>query len=137
MRFGYVPPPFDGLWPDITRLLDKAVRKGGNDWGEVKAALVTERAQLWLTVDPAPVNATVTRMDGRTVEIWLCGGAVLNGALHYLETILTAAKGIGATDARIVGRKGWQRALQGYGWRVSASEPDELVKSLAHVLEAS
>ena len=126
--FGYVPPPFDGLWPDITRLLDKAVTKGGNRWGDVKAALATERAQLWLTMDPAPINATVTRMDGRTVEIWLCGGSVLAGSLHYLETILAAAKRAGATDARIIGRRGWARALKPYGWR---AQDDEIVKDLA------
>ncbi len=128
MRFGYVPPPFGALWPDITRLLDKAVTKGGNRWGEVKHALAVETAQLWLTVTDRPINATVSRMDGRTVEIWLCGGAVLSGALHFLETILAAAKADGATDARIIGRKGWARVLAPYGWHVRG---DELVKDLA------
>ncbi len=165
MRFGYVPPPFDGLWPDITRLLDKAVQKGGNRWCDVKHALAVETAQLWLTMDDnydncdrsaasaaeprqprqviekqcrtlqsqvrhkcdKPINATVSRMDGKTVEIWLCGGSVLAGSLHYLETILSAARDAGATDARILGRKGWQRALRGYGWQISG---DELVKGL-------
>jgi ABC-type glycerol-3-phosphate transport system substrate-binding protein len=73
VRFGYVPPPFGALWPDIEALLDKAVAKGGNRWGDVKAALARETAQLWLTMDDGPVNATVTRMDGKTLEIWLCG----------------------------------------------------------------
>lgn len=127
MRFGYVAPPFGPLWPEITRLLDKAVQKGGNRWGDVKAALATERAQLWLTMDDKPINATVSRMDGKTVEIWLCGGSVLAGSLHYLETILSAARDAGATDARIIGRKGWARALRGYGWR---AQDDELVKDL-------
>ncbi len=107
MTFGYVAPPYGALWPTVAGLLDKAVRKGGNDWAEVEAQLADNRAQLWLTMDPAPINATVTRMDGDTVEIWLCGGAVLAGALGYLETIVEAAREHGAKDARIVGRKGW------------------------------
>jgi len=77
---------------------------------------------------PAPINATITRMDGDTIEIWLCGGAVLNGALCYLETILKAAREHGAKNARIVGRKGWERILEPYGWR---PVDDELVKDLA------
>lgn len=128
MRFGYVAPPFDGVWLDAVALLDKAVRKGGNEWADVRRALWNETAQLWLTVEDKPINATVTRMDGKTVEIWLCGGSVLNGALHYLETILAAARIDGATNARIIGRKGWARALRSYGWR---TEGDELVKDFA------
>lgn len=128
MRFGYVPPPFGGFWPDIIALLDKAVRKGGNRWGDVKRDLASERAQLWLTVDDRPINATVTRMDGKTLEVWLCGGSVLAGSLHFLETIIAAAKQAGATNGRIIGRKGWARALKPYGWRQSG---DELVKDFA------
>jgi hypothetical protein len=128
MTFGYVPHPFGETWHDARQLLDKAVTKGGNRWDGVLSALNDGRAQLWLTVTDRPINATVTRMDGSTVEIWLCGGSVLNGSLHFLETILAAAKSNGATDARIVGRKGWARALKSYGWR---ADGDELVKDLA------
>lgn len=128
MRFGYVAPPFDGVWQEAVALLDKAVSKGGNEWADVRRALWNETAQLWLTMADKPISATVTRMDGKTVEIWLCGGSGLAGSLHYLETILAAAKRAGATDARIIGRKGWARALRPYGWRQSG---DELVKDFA------
>jgi hypothetical protein len=128
VRFGYVPPPFGALWPDIEALLDKAVAKGGNRWGDVKAALARETAQLWLTMDDGPVNATVTRMDGKTLEIWLCGGRGIPWALPYLETIIAAAKHAGATDARIIGRKGWKRALRPFGW---IPRGDELLKEWA------
>lgn len=128
MTFGFVPPPFGVLWADIRRLLDKAVRRGGNDWSDVQRELGSGRAQLWLTVEHAPINATVTRMDGKTLEIWLCGGRVLPDALRFLDTILNAASEDGATDARIVGRRGWARTLAPRGWRVVG---DELVKELA------
>lgn len=126
--FGCVPPPFDGVRGDMRRLLDKAVRRGGNDWADVEAKLESGLAQLWVTIEGVPINATVTRMDGSTIEVWLCGGRVLPDALHFLETILKAAGEAGATDARIVGRKGWQRVLAPYGWR---QVDDELVKDLA------
>lgn len=109
-------------------LLAPAVVRGGNDWGELESDLATGRAQLWLTVKDRPINATVTRRDGDTIEIWLCGGAVLSGALPFLETILAAAKADGATNARIIGRKGWRRVLQPWGWRQAR---DDLVKEFA------
>lgn len=127
MNFGFVPPPFGLLWGDIGRLLDAAVGRGGNDWAEVVDHLDDGRAQLWLAVDPEPVAAMVTRMDGDTLEVWLAGGAVLSGCLPFLETTLAAAKADGATNGRIIGRKGWSRVLHPFGWRVSG---DELVKDL-------
>lgn len=128
MTFGHVPPPYGALWPAVEALLAPAVERGGNDWREVRDTLADGRSQLWLTMDPAPINATVTRMDGDTLEIWLCGGAVLHRALRFLDTILKAARESGAVSARIIGRKGWDRALRGRGWRRCG---DELVKDLA------
>jgi hypothetical protein len=128
VRFGFVPPPFGALWGDIHRLLERAVKRGANEWGEVERSLEDGRAQLWLAVDPAPVAAMVTKKDGETLEIWLAGGAVMSGCVPFLETSLSAARQAGATNARIIGRKGWARVLAPYGWRPSG---DELVKDLA------
>lgn len=127
MNFGCVPDPLGHGWPVARALLAPAVVRGGNDWGEVEGDLATGRAQLWLTMKDRPVNATVTRRDGDTLEVWLCGGAVLSGALPFLETILAAAKADGMTNARIIGRKGWARVLHRWGWR---QRGDDLVKPL-------
>ena len=126
MNFGYVPHPFGDAWRDARRLLDKAVTKGGNRWIDVVRALSSGRAQLWLAIEGRPTSALVTRMDGTTLEVWLCGGAVLGRSLGCLETVIAAARQDGATDGRIVGRKGWLRVLKPYGWRQAG---DELVKS--------
>lgn len=128
MNFGFVAPPFGDLWADIVRLLDKAVERGGNSWFKVQQDLSEGRAQLWLAVTDKPQAAMVTKLDDKTLEVWLAGGKVLSGAVPFLETTLTAAKEAGATDARIVGRKGWARVLAPYGWRTAG---DELVKDLA------
>lgn len=125
MNFGFVPPPYGELWPAIEALLDKAVRWGCNSWDEVKADLESGRAQLWLTVADKPIVALVTRMDGDTFEVWLVGGDVLSGSLPFLETAISAAKQVGATNGRIIGRKGWARVLKPYGWR---QDGDCLVK---------
>lgn len=128
MNFGFVEPPFGDLWYDIWTLLDRAVERGGNNWPDVKEQLEDGRAQLWLAVEGRPVAAMVTKLDGRTLEVWLAGGAVLSGAVPFLETAIEAAKAAGATDARIIGRKGWARVLAPYGWTASG---DELTKDWA------
>lgn len=125
MRFGYVPPPYHGLWGDIGRLLGKAVERGGNNWAEVVEWLDDGRAQLWLTVTDEPIAAMVTVKDGETLEVWLAGGAVLSGSIPFLEIALAAAKTGGAKRGRITGRKGWQRVLRPYGWR---PDGEDLVK---------
>lgn len=125
MNFGYAPPPLGDQWEDIKALLAPAVERGGNDWAELTTALDTNRAQLWLTTDPHPVAAMVTRKDGDTLEIWLAGGAVLSGSVPFLETAIEASKQAGMTNGRIIGRKGWDRVLRGYGWHRSG---DDLVK---------
>lgn len=128
MTFGYVAPPYGPLWPTIFQLLDKSVQRGGNDWDEVASDLRDGRAQLWLVVTDKPIVALVTRMDGDTFEVWLAGGAVLSGTVHFLETAIEAAKAAGATNGRIIGRKGWERVLRGYGWR---HDGEHLVKDWA------
>jgi len=125
MNFGYVPPPYGPLWPAVEELLDKAVRWGGNDWSQVKSDLADHKAQLWLTVTDRPIVALVTRMDGDTLEVWLVGGVVLAGSVKFLETAIAAAREAGATNGRIIGRKGWKRVLEPYGWR---QDGDCLVK---------
>lgn len=117
MNFGFIPDPLGAVWPDAERLLERAVRRGKNDWREVKEALATTHAQLWLTITDRPVAAMVTRIDGDTFEVWLAGGAVLSGSVPYLETAIAASRDAGTTNGRIIGRKGWARVLRPYGWR--------------------
>ncbi len=125
MTFGYVPPPYGLLWGPAKALLERAVRRGKNEWPEVIASLMQGTAQLWLTITDKPIAAMVTRRDGDTLEVWLAGGAVLSGSVPFLETAIQAAQSGGATNGRIIGRKGWTRVLRSYGWR---TEGDYLVK---------
>lgn len=117
MNFGFVPPPLNGAAGDAHRLLGNAATRGGYEWEEVEEALQSGTAQLWLAVEDGPVAAMVTRMDGQTLEVWLAGGAVLSGAVQFLETAIAASREAGATDGRIWGRRGWERVLAPYGWR--------------------
>lgn len=126
MNFGYVPPPFTvRLWNQLGEMLDASVRRGGNDWADVAEALCEQKAQLWLEErDGTPVAAMITRLDGNTFEVWLAGGKVIE-AIPHLETAISASREAGATNGRIIGRKGWARALRSYGWQYDG---DDLVK---------
>lgn len=123
MNFGFVP--FSGISDEVRGLLDRAVVRGEHDWGEVEQALESKTAQLWLTVSDRPVAAMVTRLDGKTLEVWLAGGAVLSGSVPFLEIAIEASREAGATDGRIWGRRGWDRVLKPYGWQ---RDGDFLVK---------
>jgi hypothetical protein len=129
VSFGFVPPPFShALWERVADMLEPSVERFGSDWGELQCSLADYTAQLWVEgVAGEPVAAMVTRMDGDTLEVWLAGGAVLR-ALSHLETAIEASRSRGATNGRIAGRKGWQRALKPYGWR---QDGDDLVKRWA------
>lgn len=117
MQFGFAPPPFGALWPRIVDLLAPAVERDKNDWADLAGCLSDGRAQIWLTLDPEPVAAMVTRRDGDILEVWLAGGAVLAGSVPFLEVAISAAKRDGATSGRITGRPGWARVLRNYGWQ--------------------
>lgn len=125
MIFGFAPPPYGLLWGDAKRLLEPAVKRGGNEWPEVIADLMQSKAQLWVAIEEAPVAAMVTRIDGDTMEVWLAGGAVLSGCVPFLETAIEASRAAGTTNGRITGRKGWARVLARFGWK---RRGDDLVK---------
>jgi len=126
VTFGFVAHPYGALWGDVRAMLAPAMERGGNDWNALEDALAANLAQLWLATDPP--MAAVTRIDGDTLELWVAGGAVIEGARH-LETAVEASKAAGTTNGRIIGRKGWARVLKPWGWR---PEGGELVKEWAH-----
>lgn len=114
LNVGYVPPPHTALWPDLHRMLDKAVQDYANDWDEVAAKLRDQRAQLWLAVDEKPVAALVTQVLGDKLEIWLAGGEILR-VMPWFKNVIEASKAAGTTGGIIFGRRGWERVLK--DWR--------------------
>lgn len=127
LAFGYIEPPIQPwLWLKAKALLWPAIERGGNHAAQVEAELGAGRAQLWLGVEgDAPVIAAISRMDGDTFEIWLAAGPILSRGLRFLDRAIEAAKEDGATNGRIIGRKGWQRVLRTRGWRLDG---EDLVK---------
>ena len=117
---GYDPLGRVGLYRE---LLEPALM--GNSWRDVVKAIATGNAQLWV----ADGAAMVTRKDGYILEIWLCGGKVLNRLEPCLDTIGNAAFEAGMNKMRITGRKGWFRHLRKWGWY---RDGEDIMKDLTH-----
>jgi hypothetical protein len=128
MEFGYCPDPMGQWWPETLAMLHPAIERGNNDQIELETKLSAGRAQLWIATDPEPVAALVSQKDGETLEIWLVGGAVLDGCVPFLAIIERAAIEGGMTNGRISGRQGWARVLKPWGWRVVGND---IVKELS------
>jgi hypothetical protein len=125
MTFGYVPSPAAGQWQKALGYLKPALARGGYTWEECAKLIDSGHAQLWMSDEAA----LVSRRDGDTLELWLCGGRVVNASDKYLAVIERAAKESGMKWMRVTGRKGWERHLKRFGWvRVG----EDLMKDIAN-----
>ncbi len=123
MRFGYVPSPAAAQMEKAQEYLAPALYRGGYTWGECARLIDSSHAQLWMSDEAA----LVSRKDGDTLELWLCGGRVVNASDRFLEVIERAARESGLQWMRLTGRKGWDRHLAKWGW-VKVGE--DLVKDI-------
>jgi hypothetical protein len=112
LRFGYVPSASARQLQQAEGYLVPALKLFGHDWSECLALLETAHAQLWMSDEAA----LVSRNDGDTLEIWACGGRVVNASDQFLAVIEQSARGDGFKQMRITGRKGWTRHLAKWGW---------------------
>lgn len=125
MTFGYVPSPAAGQWQKALGYLKPALARGGYTWEECAKLIDSGHAQLWMSDEAA----LVSRRDGDTLELWLCGGRVVNASDRFLEVVERAAMESGMRWMRVTGRKGWERHLSRFGWvRVG----EDLIKDIAN-----
>jgi len=88
-------------------------------FSEVERDVLTGGALLWLVIDgPAILSAIVTQISivesGKVCVVVACGGHHVLRALPLLSEIEDYARREGCRKTRIMGRKGWVRALQQY-----------------------
>lgn len=112
MNFGYVPSPAAAQLSKALEYLAPALNRGGYTWNECARLIDSGHAQLWMSDEAA----LVSRRDGDTLELWLCGGRVVNASDRFLEVIEQAAKEAGMQWMRVTGRRGWERHLKQFGW---------------------
>jgi hypothetical protein len=117
-----------GAWPHVRDLIYAAMKRGGlSSFRPVEASVLAGDALLWLAWDGAHIQAAaVTELhatEWRTAcVIVACGGrgprsgsgAGMAAWLPLLAGIETYARAAGCACVRIMGRKGWARALSTY-----------------------
>lgn len=80
----------------------------------VAAEIEAHRAQVWRNGDAAAVSEITTNRD---FHIWLAGGAMAD-LLAMHDSALALAKAAGCERMTIIGRRGWDRVMQPYGYRM-------------------
>lgn len=121
------PERVNEIWPFAGPMLARAIsRTGLSAFDDVEGDILCGNALLWLAVEGEGSNVVVlaaasTRLQrtdaGKACVITACAGRDMPRWLNLIDGIEKFAKNEGCTRVRIYGRKGWLRALQGYGQR--------------------
>lgn len=116
-----VPPVHAAaVWPRVRHLILRAMERAGiGAFKPVEDGVLQGFSLLWLAWDGEQVKAaavtSIAQTEWRRVcEIVACGGHDRDQWLMLLRTIEQYAKADGCSAMRIIGRKGWARALPDY-----------------------
>lgn len=115
-----VPPSLVGdVWPFVSERLLAAMRGGTGSFKILESDVLSGGALLWVAMQGEKiVTAAVTQIglgvDGKVCEIVACGGTDTLHHLHLLKKIEDYARNENCHATRIIGRKGWIRALPDY-----------------------
>jgi len=95
------------------------MRTGLSDWNNIEAAILKGDMLLWLAWDGQRIEAaaatSLERANGNLVCVVVaCGGESMGRWIDLIHGIEDYAKQEGCTCTRIIGRKGWLRALDSY-----------------------
>lgn len=107
-------------WPIASRWIRDAIRRGDlGTFEATQADVLAGRALLWIAFDGVkPFAAVVTQIamveSGKCCTIVACGGNGVLRALPLLSKIEDYARRESCRVIRLLGRKGWMRALQEY-----------------------
>ena len=107
-------------WPYAEDLVYQAIERCGLSSKRVVRDMVLDgRAMLWMVTDGKMLHAVVVTSlsvneRGTVCEIVACAGVGLRESLHLLDGIEKYAKSIDCKAVRVMGRKGWARALTDY-----------------------
>lgn len=110
-------------WPAVYAVLAGAMLRASYTPHELIDDLLSGRAQLWVLREGGdPIAAAVSELeataDGLFVNGRLLAGQGMAGwlddALHCVES---HARRVNAKGIRVTGRNGWERVLEGRGWK--------------------
>ncbi len=116
------PEQIDALWPRYAHHLERLERETGLVLASAtRADLTTAHKQLWGYQEGDAINGVaITQVydtpRGKACEVvGACGTETARGQIdQIINEIEKWAADIGCTRMRVLGRKGWQRRLNGY-----------------------
>lgn len=115
--FTLQPDEINENWFWIGPFLD---RVEGGDWTplEVRSALINQRAQLWGAREGSRVRGIwITKLEegGKRGLVWIASGSPLvDGIALFNAHTEPWFRQKGCESVRVIGRRGWKRALPGY-----------------------
>ncbi len=113
------PSKVSQVWPFVSLLIKRAMERGTGDFQSVEEDVKAGRALLWLAWDSvnvlaAAVTQLTTHNSLKVCTIVACGGEDRERWLFLIGTLENYAKDEACARVRIIGRRGWTKALEGY-----------------------
>lgn len=112
------------VWPHVRYLIERAMTRGGGacSFDRTEREVLSGLQVLWLAhgdnrIEAAAVTQLVSVDNRKICIIVACGGRKRDGWLHHIAGLEEYAKAEGCSVTRIIGRKGWERVLDGYALR--------------------
>lgn len=110
------PARIDEVWPHARHLIREAIERTGlSEFSEIESEVLAGKQLLWLAWNGSSIEAAATTALCTPVCILTaCSGSNRDRWLPLLSKIEQYARNEGCSAMRIFGRKGWERALDGY-----------------------
>jgi hypothetical protein len=114
------PPLVAGIWPHTREMVKRGMsRAADGDFERTERELFAGLRQLWLVWNGTAIEAVVvtqlTTISGKKFcVIVACNGHGMKRWLHLISGLEQFAKDEGCHAMRIIGRRGWERALENY-----------------------
>ncbi len=114
------PKKVDLIWPEVSYWIKRAMERGDlGTFDRVEDDVLNGHALLWLALVWPDIEGVAVTQIGRTEKskvctIIACGGRHMSRWLSAIAPIEQYAREQGCDVVRILGRKGWLRALKDY-----------------------
>jgi hypothetical protein len=111
-------------------MIERAILKTGlSDFAQIERAVLEGRQLLWLAWNGARIEAAATTElaipNGvKVCVIVACAGQERGRWIHLIEKIEDYARAEGCSAVRIIGRRGWERCLDGFSVRYAIMDKD-------------
>lgn len=128
---GIPPDRVEEFWGRISTILWRAIirTEGRHTLLTTKHAIQDSRMQLWAAFDGPDMETCIAVLVTETAqfpsghisgEIVFAAGEIIPDCLPLLGLVESWAKSVGCSSLRLIGRKGWSRALKTMGYEETA-----------------